>query len=168
MMASLCLADDTGKLFDRQLAGVEKEIVPLVEAMTTEQLNFVPAAGEFKGARTFRLQAMHVAAVLYMVSAGILGEKVPADLGTNENGPAAITSKADVVKYLNDAFVYAHKAMNSLAAQNLTTKVKSPFGDGQTERGSLAIINVSHIFDHYGQMAVYARLQNVVPPASRR
>ena len=32
----------------------------------------------------------------------------------------------------------------------------------------LAIVNVSHVFDHYGQMAVYARLQSVVPPASRR
>ena len=169
MTIGLCaFADDTGKLFDKQLTSAEKEIVPLVEAMPADQLNFVPTSGEFKGSRTFRLQAMHVGAVLYLVSAGILGEKVPADVGANENGPAAITSQADVVKYLNDAFAYAHKAMNSLTAQNLTAKVKSPFSEGQTERGSLAIINVSHVLDHYGQMAVYARMKNIVPPASRR
>lgn len=160
--------DTTGKMFDQQLTSAQKEIVPLVEAMPEDQLNFAPTGGEFKDVRSFRLQAMHVGAVLYLVSAGILGEKVPADVGTNENGPATVTSKADVVKYLNDAFAYAHKAMTSLNAQNLTGMVKSPFGSGQTQRGSLAVINVSHVLDHYGQMAVYARMKGIVPPASRR
>jgi hypothetical protein len=166
-MAGICAADDTGKIFDQQLAGVEKEFVPLVEAMPADQINFAPTDGAFKGVRTFRDQAMHTGAVLYMISAGILGEKPPAEAGTGESGPAAITAKADIVKYLNGAFAYAHRAMNSLTAQNLTGMVKSPFGDGETARESLAIINVSHVMDHYGQMVVYARMKSVVPPASR-
>ena len=165
--AGLCAADDTGKVFDQQLAGVEKEMVPLVEAMPADQMTFAPTGGAFNGVRTFRDQAMHVGAVLYLVSAGILGEKPPAAAGTNESGPAEITSKADVVKYLNGAFAYAHRAMNSLTAQNLTGMVKSPFGSGETQRGALAITNVSHVMDHYGQMVVYARMKGIVPPASR-
>ena len=157
---ALAADDTTGMMFDQQLTSAQKEIVPLVEAMPDDQMNFAPASGEFKGVRSFSLQAMHVGAVLYMVSAGILGEKVPIDVGTSENGPAAMTSKAEVVKYLNDAFVYAHKAMTSLTAQNLTASVKSPFGGGETQRGSLAVINVSHVLDHYGQMAVYARMKD--------
>jgi len=166
-MAGTCAADDTGKMFNEQLTGVEKEFVPLVEAMPADQMNFAPTGGAFKGVRTFRDQAMHVGAVLYLVSAGILGEKPPADIGTNEAGPASITSQADVVKYLNGAFAYAHRAMSSLTSQNLTGMVKSPFGGGQTPRGALAVTNVSHVMDHYGQMVVYARMKGIVPPASR-
>jgi hypothetical protein len=166
-IAGTCAADDTGKIFDQQLAGVEKEFVPLVEAMPADQMNFAPTAGEFKGVRTFRDQAMHVGAVLYMVSAGILGEKTPAAAGTTEAGPAEIKSRADIVKFLNGAFAYAHRAMNSLTAQNLTGMVKSPFGEGQTSRAALAVENVSHPMDHYGQMVVYARMKNIIPPASR-
>ena len=165
--AALCLADDTGKIFDQQLTGVEKEIVSLVEAMPADQMTFAPTIGAFKGVRNFRDQAMHVGAVLYIVSAGILGEPVPAAAGKGESGPAEITAKADIVKYLNAAFAYSHKAMQSLTAQNFAGQVKSPFGEGQTGRGSLAVTNVSHVMDHYGQMVVYARMKNIVPPASR-
>src|SRR5579883_706960 len=156
-MAGICAADDTGKVFDEQLTGVQKEFVPLVEAMPADAMNFAPTAGAFKGVRNFRDQAMHVGAGLYIVSAGILGEPVPAAAGKGESGQAEITAKADIVKYLNGAFAYAHKAMQSLTAQNLAGQVKSPFGGGQTARGSLAVTNVSHVMDHYGQMVVYAR-----------
>lgn len=165
--SGICSADDAGKMFDQQLTGVEKEIVPLVEAMPADQMNFAPMGGAFSGVRTFRDQAMHIGAVLYLVSAGILGEKPPAAVGKNESGPAEITSKADVVNYLNGAFTYAHRAMMSLTEQNLTGMVKSPFGGGQTQRGALAITNVSHVMDHYGQMVVYTRMKGIVPPASR-
>jgi DinB superfamily len=166
-MAGICAAEDAGKMFDRQLAGVERELVPLVEAMPADRMNFAPTAGAFTGVRTFRDQAMHIGAVMYLVSAGILAEKPPAVAGINESGPAEITSKAEIVKYLNGAFAYAHRAMNSLTAQNLTDMVKSPFGEGQTLRGALAITNVSHVMDHYGQMVVYARMNSIIPPASR-
>jgi hypothetical protein len=96
-----------------------------------------------------------------------MGEKPPAEAGSGESGPANITNKADIVKYLNAAFAYSHWAMKSVTAQNLTGMVKSPFGEGQTTRGDLAVTNVSHVMDHYGQMVVYARMNNVVPPASR-
>src|SRR5579863_6073023 len=121
--AGICLAADTGKVFDQQLSGVEKEIVSLLEAMPADQMNFAPTAGAFSGVRTFRDQAMHVGAVLYLVSAAILGEKPPAGVGKNESGPPEVTNQADVVKYLKGAFGYAHRAMNSLTAENLTGMV---------------------------------------------
>jgi hypothetical protein len=166
-LAGICAADDTGKTFDGQLSGAQKELVPLVEAMPASLLNFAPTDGAFKGVRTFRQQAMHIGAVLYIVSAGILAEAVPPVAGKGESGPPEITTQADVVKYLNGAFEYSHKAMNSLTEKNLNGKVKSPFGSGETTRASLAITNVSHVMDHYGQMVIYARMNNVVPPASR-
>ena len=88
------------------------------------------------------------------------------DIG-DEAGPASITSKAAILKYLKDSFAYAHKAMRALTAENLTKMVKSPFGQGEMAKGAAASLAVWHSFDHYGQMVVYARMNNVIPPASR-
>lgn len=165
--SAIACAADPGKIFDQQISGVEHEFVPLVQAMPDAKFAFAPTAGEFSNVRTFAQQSTHVAAVLYEVSAAILGEKNPSETGKNENGPASLKTKAEVEKYVVGAFAYAHKAMASLNDQNLTGMVKSPFGSGEITRLSLAVTAVSHCFDHYGQMAVYARMNGIVPPASR-
>ena len=156
------------KVMDGELKSIESELVPLVEAMPADKLDYAPTQGEFKGVRTFRQQATHVAAVLYMVSASVLGEANPSEAGENENGPASIRTKEDVVKYLKDAFAYGHKAMNSITDRNATEMVKSAFGGRQVPRVQMASVATWHSFDHYGQMVVYARMNGIVPPASRR
>lgn len=168
-LASCALAADTtvAKLYDSQLTGVEKEFVPLVKEMPESAFDFAPKEGAFKNVRTFAQQTKHVAAVMYMVAAGAMGEKPPLDLGSGENGPDHIKTKAQITQFLNDAFAYAHKAMNSLTANNEVEMVKSPFGSGEMARGEIANIAITHAFDHYGQMVVYARMNNVIPPASR-
>jgi hypothetical protein len=47
-------APTLAQIYDRSLAGVEGELVPLAEAMPADRYNFAPAAGEFKDVRTFR------------------------------------------------------------------------------------------------------------------
>src|SRR5271168_3949573 len=88
---------------------VEQEVVSAAEAMPEDKYSFAPSNGEFKGVRTFAQQVKHVAAVNYMLGAAILGEKPPVELG-GENGPDAIVSKADAMKFLKDSFAYTHKA----------------------------------------------------------
>jgi len=46
--------------------------------------------------------------------------------------------------------------------------VKSAFGNDKVPRVSMASVVVWHSFDHYGQMAVYARMNGIIPPASRQ
>ena len=89
------------------------------------------------------------------------------DLGTGESGPASVKSKEQVIQFMKDAFAYAHKVMGTLTAENLTKMVKSPFGEGQMAKGGAASLVVWHTFDHYGQMVVYARMNGIVPPASK-
>ncbi len=153
-------------VFDRQLSGVEKEVVSAVEAMPENKMDYAPTSGEFKGVRTFAQQAKHIAAVNYMLGAGIMNEKPPVDLG-GENGPDNVKSKAEVVKFLKDSFAYLHKALNSLDENNILGQVPSPFGSGQASRLGLAIISISHPMDHYGQIVEYLRANGIVPPASR-
>src|SRR5579884_695782 len=157
-----------GKILDNQLRMIENEFVPLAEALPADKYSFAPTGGEFKGVRTFAQQVTHTAAVMYMVSAALLGEKNPSEPGPNENGPASLKSKDDIVKYLKDAFAYAHQAMATITDQNATELIPPPFGTRKTPRLAIANENIWHAFDHYGQMVVYARMNGVIPPASRR
>jgi hypothetical protein len=154
-------------IFDGQLKSAESEIVSLVEAMPADKMNFAPTNGQFKGVRTFAEQAKHVTAVLYMVMAAANEEKPPVDLGEGEAGPVSVKSKEEIVNFMKAAFAYSHKVMGTLTAANLTKMVKSPFGQGEMAKGAAASLVVWHTFDHYGQMVVYARMNGIVPPASR-
>src|SRR5271157_3190130 len=81
-------------VIDRSFSNVEKEVVSAADAMPEDKFNFAPTQGEFKGVRTFALQVKHIATANYMLAAGILGEKPPVEI-KSENGPDNITSKAD-------------------------------------------------------------------------
>jgi hypothetical protein len=153
-------------VLDRTVTNLEGEFVPAAEAMPEEKFGFAPTNGEFKGVRTFAQQIKHVAAVNYELGAAILEQKPPVDIG-DESGPASVQSKSDVLKYLNDSFVYVHKAIQSINERNLVETVKSPFGEGMVSRLGLATSVSWHGYDHYGQMVEYLRMNGIVPPASR-
>jgi uncharacterized damage-inducible protein DinB len=153
-------------LLDHSVSNVEHEFVSAADAMPADKFGFAPSNGEFKGVRTFAQQIKHVAAVNYELGAAILEEKPPVDIG-DESGPASMTSKADIMKYLNDSFAYVHKAVKTIDEKNLTETVKSPFGEGHVSRLGLAMSVAAHAFDHYGQMVVYLRMNGIIPPASR-
>ena len=174
-LAALCsmggLAADApsaSKVFDRQLTSTEREFVSLVEAMPADKFNFAPTNGDFKGVRTFSQQAMHAATVLNQVASAMLGEKAP-DMGKGENGPAGVSGKDQVVEYVKNAFALSHKAVASLTNNNLMEEIADPFNPAKSKRTRVecATILYWHTFDHYGQMVEYARMNNVVPPASR-
>ncbi len=169
LSCSFLLAADSaatiGQIHDRELSILERELVPLAEAMPANKYDFAPTQGAFKGVRTFGQQMTHVASVMYSISGTVLGEKPPADLGTGENGPDSLKEKDAIVKYLKAAFVYSHKAMKSLNEHNFSEMV--PAGRNGAPRGQVASELVWHGFDHYGQAVVYARMNDIVPPASR-
>jgi uncharacterized damage-inducible protein DinB len=154
------------QVLDLTVANLEHEFVPAAEAMPEDKFGFAPTNGEFKGVRTFAQQIKHVAAVNYELGAAILEEKPPVDIG-DESGPASISTKADILKYLNDSFAYVHKAIQTINDKNLVETVRSPWGEGRVTRLSLATSVAWHGFDHYGQMVEYLRMNGMVPPASR-
>jgi hypothetical protein len=135
--------------------------------MPADKMNFAPTQGEFKGVRTFAEQAKHLGAVLYMLGAAVKGEKIPVDIGEGEKGPGDVKTREEV-KFVKAAFTYVRGATKNLSGESLTNMVKSPFGQGQMAKGSALQIATWHSFDHYGQMVVYARMNGVVPPASKQ
>lgn len=155
------------QVFNNALRNVESEFVSAADAMPEEKYGFAPTDGEFKGVRTFSQQVKHVATASYMIFSAIAGEKPPVDIGTSENGPAAMTSKADIMNYLKDSFAYGHKVLSTVTPENATGSIPSPFGPGKTTRLSMAVVSIAHPFDHYGQMVEYLRMNGIIPPASR-
>ena len=156
------------EVFDRQLKNTESEFVSLVEAMPADKFSFAPKNGAFTGVRTFALEAKHAAYIIDVVASGLLGEKNPSATGASENGPDNLVNKDQIVKYVKDAFAYAHRAMGTLTNDNLMQQIADPFDPkGKRTRVDAASTVFWHTFDHYGQMVEYARMNNIVPPASR-
>jgi len=154
-------------VIDHQLSGTEKTVVPAADAMPEDKYGFTPTGGDFKDVRTFGAEVKHMATANYALGAAILGEKPPINL-EGANGPASIKTKAEIMKYLNDSFAYAHKAVNSITEANILEPIKSPFGNNMTTRLALAMSLTGHPYDHYGQMVEYLRMNNIIPPASRK
>jgi uncharacterized damage-inducible protein DinB len=154
-------------VLDHTVLNLEYEFIPAAEAMPEDKFGFAPTNGEFKGVRTFAQQIKHVAAVNYEIGAAILEQKPPVDIN-EESGPASVTSKADILKYLKESFAYVHKAIATINEKNVVETVKSPFGEGAVSRLGLATSIAWHGYDHYGQMVVYLRMNGIVPPASRQ
>ena len=155
------------QVLNNGLSDMEKDFVSAAEAMPEDKYSFAPTNGEFKGVRTFAQQLKHVAAVNYLLAAGILGEKPPIETG-GEKGPDSIQSKADILKFLKDSLAYSGAAIATINEGNLVTPVKSPFEEqASTTRLELATEFQWHAFDHYGQMVEYLRMNGIIPPASR-
>ena len=153
--------------YERMLTNLEKQIVEAAEAMPEDKFNFAPTGpGDFKGVRTFALEVKHIAVANYALGSGILQEKPPVEM-KGPNGPDNISSRADVLKFLKDSFAYAHKALAAINETNVLESIKSPFGNQQTTRLTLATRILGHPYDHYGQMVEYLRMNGIIPPASR-
>ena len=156
---------------DREITTIEKEFVSAAEAMPEDKFNFSPtslniAGSDYKGVRTFAGQVKHVATANYILWGALVGEKPPAEINNGE-GPASMTSKADIIKYLKDSFALGHRAAQSLTAENSSELLPSPFGQGKISRLYFGTFTVAHAFDHYGQIVEYLRMNGIVPPASR-
>src|ERR1700719_609784 len=100
----------------------EKVIVDAADAMPADKYGFAPSDGEFKCVRTFGQMPKHLSATNYILAAAALGEEPPADAG-DELGPEAVRTKAEILNYLKNSFVYLDKAIEAIGQKN--TPVKS-------------------------------------------
>ncbi len=160
-----------GGTVDIQVGIIERDIVGAAEAMPEDKFNFAPSSlnltgSDYKGVRTFAQQVKHVATVNFMLWAPLVGEKPPMDIN-NGDGPASMTSKADIVKYLKDSYAMGHRAVKTLTTDNVVELLPPPFGPRPLPRLFFGTFAVAHGFDHYGQMVEYLRMNGIVPPASR-
>ena len=131
---------------------------------------FSPRTAEKMARRAMERRICRSEAANYVFAAMLLGEAPKQVANTDEltNGPTNVKGKAAVVQYLKDSFAAAHKAVATVNEKNELEMVKFPFGDSKMTRLYAANIFAWHSMDHYGQLVVYARMNGVVPPASRQ
>jgi hypothetical protein len=146
---------------DGLVGRVERTLVRTADAMPERKFSFAPTSEGFKGVRTFGEMVKHVAGSNYGMAAAILQEKIPAEV---ENSFDSMNSKADIMKLLKDSFAYLHKALSSINDKNETELIKSP--DSEKPLPRLEVADLA-LWQHYGQLVEYLRMNAIIPPASR-
>ena len=148
----------------QQLSFVENAFVSAADAMPDEKYSFVPTNefpnSNFTGVRNFAQQVLHVATASYQLYGAIIpDEPRPA-------APTAMAPKAEIMKYLRDSFVFAHKAISTITPANMLTPVRrAPNGFAGTNL-QVAVFGCTHVTDIYGQVVEYLRMNGIVPPAT--
>src|SRR5688500_13304667 len=91
-------------------------------------------------------------------------EKAPPRVDTmdNQDSPANKLSKDDLVKGLKESVDRCNKAFASVNETNMGER----HGTGRRSKLFMLLYNTSHTNEHYGNIATYMRLNNLVPPSS--
>jgi hypothetical protein len=149
---------------NQQLSFVEKEFVDAAEAMPEDKYSFVPASefanGNFRGVRNFAQQVLHVAGANYLLYGAIIPDE------PRQTAPAAAATKAQIVKYLQDSFAFAHKAVSTITPENMLTPVRRAPNQFAGTNLEVAVFGCTHGTDIYGQVVEYLRMNGIVPPAT--
>ncbi|MBS1565365.1 MAG: DinB family protein [Bacteroidetes bacterium] len=151
---------------ERQFNKIENDILTSAQAMPEDRFDFTPESlhiknSDFKGARSFGGQIMHLATDNILIWSAITGDSVRSDI-TDVNGPGNITTKKDIIDYLKSSFAIGRKAISTLTTQNAMDPID--FRGRKLPKLDLAFYALTHANEHYGQMAVYLRMCGIIPP----
>ena len=121
-----------------------------------------------KDERTFALNLLHAAALDFVLIRRVSGSNVGPDFGEGDN-PArdVFKSKADVVKFVKEAVADGAKVIQQQGDAGLDNTTKF-FGNRMAHNSSIWTFAIEHSGEHYGQLVVYYRANNLVPPDSRQ
>ena len=139
-------------------ARTAQQITTIADAMPADKWDFKATPAQ----RSYGEQVMHIVQtdVRFM---GALGGKTPAPTIN-----AQAKTKADVMAALKQSFDYGAQVLKEFNEQQLLERVPGMFMGPTASRLRLIYFDLGHSQDIYGQMAVYLRLNGVVPPASNR
>jgi len=120
--------------------------------------------------RTFAQNLLHVAAVDYDLMSSVSGSKMGPDFGQNKHNPSPdlYKRKADVVKLLQQAVADGANLIQQQGDAGLDKVVKAAWGNRMVHTSYSWTFAVEHSGEHYGQLVVYYRANNMIPPDSRR
>jgi hypothetical protein len=93
----------------------------------------------------------------------------PEEKNPNPGNLDKLTSKAEILKVLNDAFSYCDSAYSGLTDASGAEVIDITQENGRQTRNlrmGLLTLNYGHNNEIYGSMVVYLRMKNIVPPAS--
>jgi uncharacterized damage-inducible protein DinB len=139
---------------------VQKDLfVNAADAMPADKFGYKSTPAQ----RSYGEQIMHVVQANTLILP-MLGGKTPAPTIDMK-----ATTKADVMTALRRSFDFGDAVLKEFNDQQLNERVTPPpYMGPSASRLRLIYGSMQHTLDIYGQMAVYLRLNGIVPPASRR
>ncbi|PYX75121.1 MAG: DinB family protein [Acidobacteria bacterium] len=121
-----------------------------------------------KDQRTFALNLLHAAALDFVLIRRISGSNIGPNFGEGDNPTRdAFKTKADVVKFVQEAVADGAQVIQQQGDTGLDNTTKF-FGNRMAHNSTIWTFAIEHSGEHYGQLVVYYRANNLVPPDSRR
>ena len=121
-----------------------------------------------KDERTFAQNLLHAAALDFVIVRRVSGSNVGPDFGEGDNPSRDVfKTKAHVVKFVEEAVADGAQVIQQQGDAGLDRTSKS-FGNRTVHNSNMWTFAIEHSGEHYGQLVVYYRANNMVPPDSRR
>ena len=147
----------------RQWNAIGNKLVAMAKDFPEDKYDFKVQKDE----RTFALNLLHAAALDFVLIRVISGSNLGPDFGEGDNPTReAFKTKADVVKFVEEAVADGAKVIQQQGDAGLDNTTNA-FGR-MAHNSSLWMSAIEHSGEHYGQLVVYYRANNLVPPDSRR
>ena len=125
-----------------------------------------------KDERTFAENLLHVAAVDYDLIRRVSQSDIGPDFGENKHNPSrdVYKTKADVVKLLEQAVADGATVIKQQGDTGLDKTMPLGWETGKhvVHISYIWLTAIEHSTEHFGQLVVYYRANNLVPPESRR
>jgi hypothetical protein len=149
----------TAAALKQQYAMAKANLTSGLEKLSDADFSFKPTPD----IRPYGALFTHVADAHFFMCATVKGVANP-NQGSLEQTK---TSKADVVKALNDSFAFCDDAFASLDDQNISQMMAGGRGPQQS-KGALLLGLIAHDNEMYGISTVYQRLKGAVPPSTEQ
>jgi uncharacterized damage-inducible protein DinB len=175
--AAAPVADPTSRLLKSSFDSITRYLVASAEKMPEENFAFKPTPE----VRSFGEILGHVANTHFSYCSRIKGEKNPNDGNNIEKK----TAKADIVKALNESVAYCSAVYQDMTDAKLLEPLppavpaagaKPPAAAAPAQGSKPApppaprigrlLANITHDWEHYGNLVTYLRLKGLVPPSS--
>ena len=143
-----------------------KKLIATAEDFPEDKYDFKVQTDE----RTFAENLLHVAAVDYDLMRSASGSNIGPDFGKNKHNPSrdVYKTKADVMKLIQQAVADGANLIQQQGDAGLDKTMKMPWGNRLVHNSYIWMYAIEHSGEHYGQLVVYYRANNMVPPDSRR
>jgi len=143
---------------------IGNKLVAMAQDFPEEKYDFKVQKDE----RSFAQNLLHAAALDFVLIRRISGSNLGPDFGEGDNPSRDVfRTKADVVKFVQEAVADGAKVIQHQGDAGLD-KTSKFFGNRLAHNSSVWTFAIEHSGEHYGQLVVYYRANNLVPPDSRR
>jgi uncharacterized damage-inducible protein DinB len=145
------------KAFRSTAARMEKQLIAAAEAVPEDKFAFKPTPAQM----TFGQIMVHLAGGNDALCSAIGGVKAPA-----REKIASTASKAALLARLKESFEFCHTALAALDDSKLSDEL-TVFGE-KMSRADLEMETAGDWADHYSQLAIYMRLNGLLPPTAKK